>query len=360
MKRIPVSLGCALVAILMSACGATSEIQTKPTTTSSPEPASTVTTTTAGTVPPKADTKLVGSNGATVSFTTGTTGTLVPRTGASSDTKATSEFGGTLFRLEHSSGVVIYGAVDADIYPLLFARPNWTISRVSADRMWTPGGCAGVPSLVLQDRWVVTEEILDGIPGDVGKQFTHGIRVFDRQTKKFSTLTPVLPQPVDWTELTAAGPDSIEVSLVNSHEPTDTTITPTVRRTINLSTLAFTDRPYTVPPPASPDPWTVSQETANGSFNVSFRSATTGAMLDLTNVVMPVARRITGDRAVVSYANVSPQPSLIADQVGLWTPATNTWDRAFDTQRANTSAPRQPPDNNGLVGFPLWFAGASS
>jgi hypothetical protein len=262
------------------------------------------------------------------------------------------------------------------VFPMLSTRPNWTITRVSADPLWNPGGCASVPTTLVNDRWLVMEQPLNGLPGDYGDEFVFGLFVYDRVKNSYSTLTPVLEgESPDWLYAKPAGSDSVQVVIGTGYQGDG--YKPRVTRIINLGTMSFTDRLVSdADLPLSNDQfnqsmaaaknnnrWAISQSdgVASGStsnpvtyVDTTLTSKVSGKSVTLSKAGNVALTPLTGDDVFVAYANLALQPSKIADQAAIWSLRSNDWDRVFDTQAPKT-APREVPYNNGLVGFSLWI-----
>ena len=300
-----------------------------------------------------------GTNGVTVTYTSKTSGTITPRVTKNSETQMPGRHGGALFQLRHDSGLSIWGAVEGDVYPMLHARPGWTITKLSDDPTWTPGACASSPNTVVGDRWIVTAEGTGGSdPASKldGVYSQYYVRVFDRQTKEFSAITPItVAEPKRWLgPVWAVSPT--EVAIVGSTEVAagQALGTPDVVRIVNLETMTFHDLPYS----AKPEPVAIASiETTPNLEATTYRSLVTEKTLRLTKIrSLPVAD-LGAERAMIRYTNIDPVPSQVADQVGVWDMQSGTWDQAFDSQRPAVRAetPDREASNIYGPGFAVWF-----
>lgn len=261
MKRIPVSLGCALVAILLSACsGGSSKGSSGSTSTSVPPTTVTEATTTGAppttspaptTVPPSQKT-VTGRNGVTEVYSSASTGTITPKITKTSQTMMPGDDGGTLFRMTDASGHVVYGSATAAVFPELRPRPGWTLTKLSDDPTWNPENCAAAPTAVIGDRWIVTAEGAEGnVPNNPtnGAQYTaYYVRVYDRQTNSYSAVTPITADRPDFWQGAIWKVSDTKVAVVGVNwygwKNGQAQFEEQTIRTIDLATYAFSDEPY--------------------------------------------------------------------------------------------------------------------
>jgi hypothetical protein len=197
-------LACAALLLALSACSGASK-GAAPSSTPQPTPvtvtpivtavSSTVSAPTT-TAPPA--TLPAATTTTPISTTVATTTTIGPPTGRykiTTTTKSTGTQGGTgalvvARKSGFDRGYLL--AISASVRAKYKVAAGWTLEDINDDPVWTPGGCAGMPNVVVGNRYEVFMDA-DYQPGQV---FGSGIRmtVFDLKERTFSS---VLPSPND-------------------------------------------------------------------------------------------------------------------------------------------------------------------
>jgi hypothetical protein len=350
---------------VLTACGGSGKVNPPVTATSAVTPETTPIEQPGPDVPPA----VVGTNGVTVTYTSPTNGKITARAMPGSETQMPGRFGGALFRLSGPSGVSVWGATDGDAYPLLRARPGWTLNKLSGDPTWNPLSCADAPHAIIGDRWLVSAEGSGGLDpenrtnGEASNAYF--LRVFDRMNGTFQAVTPITGQePKRWKgPVWAVSPTEVAiVGHANVRWLNDGIVsTPDTVRIINLETMTFRDEPYREPP-TTPNPTTTTEERDGPrTIGVTVRSNASGRTLRLTGVAGVNAHALGGPNVRLSFDNDNPAPGGIASQVGIWNVETGAWDRAIerDTPADPSVVPQREPitaTGGSPGGFPVWFA----
>jgi hypothetical protein len=83
-------------------------------------------------------------------------------------------------------------AISAEVRTKYKLAAGWTLENVNDDPVWTPGGCAGMPNVIVGNRY----EVFMDAAYEPGQLYGSGIRmtVFDLKERTFSS---VLPSPND-------------------------------------------------------------------------------------------------------------------------------------------------------------------
>ncbi len=131
--------------------------------------------------------------------------------------------------------------------------PGWTIEIISTDRMWTPGGCASAPSVIVANRWEVYLDI--NASNTKGGPHSTQLVAFDLKNKTFETF---LPTPNDVTYLgqtpVAVGDHSVALLIDAAGPPPPYTTEKLIRemklrvRTVDFTTGTWVDRTVTAVP----------------------------------------------------------------------------------------------------------------